>query len=64
MGVLVTTTKSPVGKGGGVTGAGPVTINVYALPGQSAQDIAKEVAKILGGGGGNGSYEDDGEGFD
>ena len=27
VGVLVTTTKSPVGKGGGVAGAGPVTIN-------------------------------------
>lgn len=42
---------------------GPVTINIYAQPGQSTQEIAQKVADILGGGG-NGSYEDDGEGFD
>lgn len=48
----------------GPANGGPVTINIYAQPGQSAQDIAKEVAKILGGGAGAGAYEDDDEGFD
>ena len=48
----------------GPAGGGPVTINIYAHAGQSAQDIAKEVAKILGGGAAPGAYEDDDEGFD
>lgn len=43
--------------------AANVTINIYAREGQSAREIAEEVADILKGGG-NGSYEDDGEGFD
>ncbi|WP_312204913.1 phage tail tape measure protein [Brevundimonas sp.] len=42
---------------------GNVTINIYPREGQSAREIAQEVADILNDGG-NGSYEDEGEGFD
>lgn len=42
---------------------GNITFNIYAREGQSAREIAQEAVEILNGGG-NGSYEDDGEGFD